>query len=293
MRIGPIGYLDYLIVFEACRSRLSDHYFRSRGNTLQILGAYDEKGWGQGILLYECRGNQTELCYLGVRQPGNGVGTALFNFLAEQEQAEGRKILLRANQNSESGRILSRMAEKRGFVLKDQVELFRAGPEVRPRWKAYMEKHGAAILKLLEEQGFQAVPFTEVGQRLWEQLQDVKSMEFDLSLDPVGVMNGRKGLFNREISYLSLKDGQPAAYCLVCQPDARHYVFEVISAAGRFQDTGVIFQPLALAIDKVVERSGWQVGFAMYQKNRKAMALSGRMMRSVISVRELQYNYEL
>lgn len=293
MRIASIGYLDYLIVFETCRSTLSDFYFRSRGAALRLLGAYDEKGMGQGILMYERGGVRTEICYLGVCRPGHGVGTQLFSFLVEQEKAAGRKILLRVNQNSDAGSILNHMAEKQGFVRKDQVELFRSGPEDIPRWKQYMERHGRAILGLLGGQGFTAVPFTEVSGKLWSQLQDIRHTEFDLSLNPVGVMNGYKGKFSREVSYLSLKEGQPAAYCLVCQPDALHYVFEVISAARRFQNTGVIFQPLAMAIDRVTELPFRQIAFAMYQKNRKAIALSGRMMRSIISTRELQYNYEL
>lgn len=293
MKIQSVGYLEYLIAYESCRSRMSDYFFRNRENTLRILGACDEDGEGQGLLLYERRGGWTEICWVGVRHPGQGVGTALLTFLIEQECSEGRHILLRAGHGSESGRILSHMAEKQGFSLKDKVELFRSGPEDIPRWKNYMEHHGTVILNFLKEQGFHAIPFTEVKGELWKTLKDRLSTDFDVSLDPLSVMNGRKGMFNREVSYLSVKDGEPAAYCLVCQPDAQDFVFEVISAADRFQNMGVILQPLALSIEKTVEYPFRQIGFAMYEKNRKAIALSKRMMKNFVSVREIQYNYEL
>ncbi|MGI6069857.1 MAG: hypothetical protein ACOYBE_05460 [Blautia sp.] len=290
-QIETVGYLDYLIVFESCRSPLGDYYFQNRGGTIRALGIRDQEGVGRGVLLYERMASQTEILYLSVRDKREGVGTALLTYLVKQEKEKGQTLLFRIQESGKYSDILKKMAGKQGFSVRDTVELFRSKKEDYPRWQTYMKRHGERILKLLDTQGFEAVSFLEIPSDVQEEIRNLKHMDFTGELDPVGVMDGRKGHFCKEISYISMKDGHPAAYCLVCRPDPLHYVFEIISAAAKYQDTGVIFQPFAMAVNKVGEYPYRQVGFAVYQTNKKAIALTGRMMSHLISTRELQYNY--
>lgn len=289
--VKPIGYLEYVIVFASCRTPLSDYYVKYRGERCQILGAYGEDYQGVGILIGELCFPVLEIWYVGTVKSGSGMGKALVQAaISMGRERSFQSLRMRINTSNSSYEALRGLAESCGFSSREEVELFHSDWEKRKEWQSYMNVHGNRMLDVLAEAGFRGIPFSQVPREQWEELS--KNPSFDDFLNPGDIFRGYKGSFCRELSYLSLYGQNPAAYCLVCRPDETSYVFEIISEAEEYQNTGVIFQAFALSANAVIQHPYRRVGFAMYRQNKKALALSGRLMRRIISGREVQYQYE-
>lgn len=291
-QVKRIGYLDYLIVFEAYRTPLSDFYVKNEPH-LQILGAYDATQRAGGLLL--CRFSGTLLEILCVK--GEKEGQDLERQLMEAAIEIGRdssmeKILLRVPQNNGKEEAFGSLVEELGFEMTGKETVFRSLKQDYGRWQKYMEQHGNKILRYLEKEGFRFLSFAEAPDKVLQKVRESRKRGFDPILEPNRILNGEKGRFCDKISYLSLKGEEVAAYCLVTQPSKLYYVFEIISAAAPYQNTGVIFQPFALSVKEVGNYPYQAVGFAMDQKNDRAIALSRRMMKSLVSVQNQEYHYE-
>lgn len=291
--IRKLTEVEYLILFEACRTPLSDYYLSEKGSAVTILGLWNRRGERAGILLYVTGNEVTEILYLGAVRPGEGTATALLGALAAEERQKGRKLLLRVNESHPRCGALRAIAEKQGFRLQDRVEIFRSRREDYGRWLAYMERHGNRILAFLEGQGFEAVPFASADPGLLARFLDRGDPEYDRGMDPAKIVQGQEAYFCREKSWLSVRDGRAAAYCLVCGHNENDYIFEILSARKEYQGTGVIFQPFAMSVRSVGETECGTIEFAMFEQNKRAIALSGRVMKHLISSRSVQYNYML
>lgn len=292
MEVRPTGVLEYFVAFSQCRTPLSDFYVNTAGTG--ILGAWDEEGnMGIGFLIYEQKGTFAEiLCLECIRQKTGTEERLLQEFLDLGKRESMETILFRLSRDSSWYPRLKELVEKNGFTVKEKLYLFRSYMEDYSRWKEYRRKHGERILRFLAEEGFQAMPFCEAPDGLLEEVIRDPDGRFDKMLDPARVIQGRKGPFHREISYLSVKEGHPAAYCLVTSPGREQCVFEIISAAEEYQNTGVVFQSFCLAMDALENRPYKRIAFAIAEENKKAVVLSKRIMKALIRHTNIQYNYE-
>ena len=229
-----IGCLDYLIVFRGLRTPLSDFYVNTQSADNRILGAYNEKKEGVGILIFGIEGEQAEILYIGANPKRQGTASELLHFFLDSMKEVGIKsVLWRICQSNSSFQEMEALAQKCDFHIKDTVKIFRSYKEDYSGWTEYMERHGDRIDRYLREEGFRPVSFAEASEEAIAEILDVSGDTFDDSLDPSRIICGQKGKFCREISYMSLKDGHPVAYCLVTQPGTEQYVFEIISTAKK------------------------------------------------------------
>lgn len=291
VEIREAGYLEYCIAFAALRTALADFYLRNQPDACGLLGAY-EGGRPRGYLLYRGADDSLEILQLQAEEEAEEISRALLLAAAEKGRKHGfSQVLFRLTEGRKNYEWMKGLLERTGFSIEARSEIFRSLPERKEAWRAYQEKHGRAVLGLLEEQGFVPVPFSQAPESAIAAICERRMGGFEGILNPGELLRGRKGRVCLDISYLSLKEGEPAAYCLVSQPDPDHYIFEIIAAAVKYQNTGVIFQPFACSSDQVSRRPYRSLEFCMYRDNRKAIALTGRMMKALISSRESQYSY--
>lgn len=293
MRTKAVGPLEYYIMFSRCRTPLSDFYVGTARMDIHILGAWGRKGEAAGFLLYEQKEGFAEILCLECTGSAAGAKERLLeDFLALGRKLSFERILFRLMADSAKYPELKDLVERNGFALKKKMYLFRSDKEGYLNWKSYRRQHGERMLRFLEEEGFRAMSFDEAPARMIREAACNPTGRFDKALDPAGIIGGKKGPFSPQISHLSVKDEELAAYCLVTNPGRGQYIFEVISAAEEYQDTGVIFQSFCLAADALENFPYKRIVFAMDEGNKKAMVLSKRIMKALIRHTGIQYNYE-
>lgn len=294
-RIRELNYLEYFFSFAGCRSALSDFYVDCYRDCAHILGASLSDGRPAGLLIWAGKQGTAELLYIFVPESERrrGTGKALVKFSQDQIRAEDGswEMTGRIQKDGPEYEGLKALYEGAGFSMEDQLKVFQAHMKDYPVWERYMEKHGRALERYLLEEGFSPVSFEEAPRRALDQILDMESGRFDRSLDPAPVLEGRKGDFRQDLSFLSVKDGQAAAYCLVTQPDAESIVYEIFSVAEEYRSCGVILQPFLNSMKELKKTKIRRIGFAVFASNSKALALTGRLMRNLISRTEIQYIY--
>lgn len=297
MAIRPVGYLEYMVAFAGCRMGLSDFYIKNQGAGCMVLGAFDECARGQGILIVRDTGNRAEIVYLNVKEEyrRRGIGRALLKNAADTARKNGgiTAVSCRLKEGHGFYAVFRHMLEKAGFVIVEETELFRSYREDYGTWTHYMERQGYAMEKLLNEEGYKPICFAQASKQAVKIIRDTNRNGFGTALDPNPILDGYKGKFCEQLSFVSLKEGKPAAYCLVCQPDERNLIYEMISVAERYRDTGVIFQPFAKSVNSLKDIPYHCVGFAMHKKNKKALALTRRLMCGLVSTSDTQYDFQL
>lgn len=294
--IRRLNYLEYLFGFSRCRSPLSDYYLDHCRETVNILGAFRQDGQEAGLILWAQERRKADLLYLYVL-PGErnkGIGGALLD-RAIHGDGKGdppEQMRCRISAGGDSFPVWKKLLESRHFFLDREMKIFQADMNRYPVWERYMEKHGKQLDWYLREEGFTPVSFQEAPLWAVEEIQHPGETGFDTSLDPVSILMGKKGDFRRDLSFLSLRDGRVASYCLVSQPDSTSIVYEIFSSARDYQYTGVILQPFLMSMNVLKNAGISRIGFAVYQDNGKALALTRRLMRGLISHTETQYHYQ-
>lgn len=293
--IRQLNYLEYLFGFSRCRSPLSDYYLDHCRETVSILGAFRQDGQESGLILWAQEKGKADLLYLYVlpEERNQGVGGALLDRVihGDGEANPPEQMRCRISASGESFPAWKKLLESRHFFPDREMKIFQADMSRYPVWERYMEKHGASLNRYLQEEGFTPVSFQEAPLWAVEEIQNPAKTGFDTSLDPAPVLLGQKGDFRRDLSFLSLREGRVASYCLVSQPDSTSIIYEIFSSARDYQYTGVILQPFLMSMNVLKNTGISRIGFAVYQDNGKALALTRRLMKGLISHTETQYHY--
>ncbi|MDR1472878.1 MAG: GNAT family N-acetyltransferase [Synergistaceae bacterium] len=182
-----------------------------------------------------------------------------------------------------------------GYVIADKVRIFRCEPggerDYRG-WEVYMAERGDRLVRWLEADGFSAVTFESAGDTVMKELYESGANEFGNDLDITPFLDGEGCNLLRSVSAVALKDGRPAAYCLVTGPDTVSAVFEQISVAKAYRNTGVLLMALAESMRRFKELGYTRAVYAIYERNTIALAFARKILRKMTSNEKAQYNFE-
>jgi hypothetical protein len=182
-----------------------------------------------------------------------------------------------------------------GYAVAGKVRIFRCAPggerDYRG-WEDYMAKRGDRLVRWLEADGFSAATFDGAGDAVMRELYESASNEFGNDLDITPFLNGEGCNLLTSVSSVALKDGRPAAYCLVTGPDAISAVFEQISVARPYRNTGALLMALAESMRRFKELGYTRAAYAIYENNAAALAFAGKILRRMTSNEKTQCNFE-
>ncbi|MDR3280633.1 MAG: hypothetical protein LBT23_08970 [Synergistaceae bacterium] len=181
---------------------------------------------------------------------------------------------------------------RKEYAITDKVRIFRCGEQDYRGWDEYMARTGGRLIRWLEEDGFSAVTFENAKDAVMTELRESASNEFGNNLEISPFLDGEGCNILRSVSSVALKEEHPVAYCLVTGPDVVSAVFEQISVAKAYKNTGVLLLTIAESMRRFKEFGYRRAAYAIYDSNTSALAFARKILYRMTSVEKIQLNFE-
>lgn len=275
------SYTDYLGLFGDYRTPHSDLAAKlaaENGGCILIL--MDEAG-PCGYLCLVSEGEASRLQYIFVLPGRRGAGHA--RRLLSHIMEDGTGLLrLSLPEQSEAFSPLCHLVLTMGFREIGSSVTFQSGTACGEElWSRLMEGKGRAYRQVLERMGFRACSFREAPRQHLDSLYDSGQNEYENSLDVRPFFEMKSKCLDLDLSFLALhrsEDGEKlAAYSLVTRPDAHSAVFEQMSAAKQFQNTGCVVLPVLYSMEAFYRLGLERAAYNMYEDNAGAHALRRKL----------------
>lgn len=294
VRLHKIGPVTYFSLFGQEKLTAADYYVRRGMDHLQIcqITARGRTEAAAGFLLASVREREAEVHYIYVFPEYRSRGIATQAMLRFEEQEEAELVTFRLPETLRYFFVMKKILEGLKYVQTEKVHLFGSTKNTEASWRAYLEKHGNRVMEWLEDQGFCAIPYAEAGEDLRKRLAEQARQGLYRPMDPRLLTSGAQGELLEEMSWLACRENVPAAYSFVIRADTKNVICEQIAACRSFQDQGVVFLAFARTVDSFYASGHERIGYAVYESNTRALALSRRMFRRICGTEKLQYHYE-
>lgn len=294
VRLHKIDPVTYFSLFGQERLTAADYYVRHGTDHLQIcqITACGLTEAAAGFLLASVREREAEVHYIYVFPEYRGRGVAAQAILRLEEQGDAELVTFRLPETLRYFFTMKKILEGLKYVQIEKVHLFGSTKDTEASWRAYLESHGNRVTAWLEDRGFYSIPYAEAGEDLRRALAEQARQGLYSPMDPRFLTGGRQGELLEELSWLACRGNVPAAYSFVIRADRKNVVCEQIAACRSCQDQGVVFLAFARMVDSFYASGYERMGYAVYETNPRALALSRRMFRRIRSTEKLQYHYE-
>jgi hypothetical protein len=168
-----------------------------------------------------------------------------------------------------------------GYAATSRARLVTCGEDGGPgyeNWERYMSERGERLVRWLTDMSFRAVSFEDAGRDVISTLRRSMFSEYANELDIVPFLDGENNRLLKSVSSVVLLDGNPVAYCLTTKPDDISVVFEQISAAKTYRNTGAVFLAIATSMRRFRELGYKRATYAIYESNPAASSFVKRIL---------------
>lgn len=291
-KITEATFTDYIFLFGESRSRLSDLSAKSALTTGGRIYMFWENERAVGYICLSSESGITKLLYGYTLEAERkkGVFSALLGYAAENMQ---RPIKVSITEEHRYFSAVSSACLKCGFEKGSVCKVFGGRSEDLIRWEEYMAGTGGKLCSMLERQGFSAVSFAEMSDKLISDVYLSGENDFKNELDVKPFFDDENRHLNRKMSYAVLKDGELAAYTLVSSPDSISAIFEHISASEKYMGSGCILLAFARSMEIFGKEGCRRAAYAMYENNDRANNFRRKLLGLITSSVKHSINYML
>jgi len=296
-RIIEGTYTDYICLFGDHRTAYADLCARaadSGSGALYIL--LDEKG-PCGYLAQTDEGDTDRIAQIFTVPERRGEGAAKL-LIAEALKRSDKELWINLTEDAAHFAPLDKLIRKAGFWVGNVSTSFRSGIEKDlSHWEKFMQKKGNRLCALIERLGFIAYSFSEAPAEFIDALYNSSYNEYGNRLDVRPFFDNEGRALDRDMSFLLVHAGEQgkklAAYSLIIRPDERSAVFEHLSAAPEFQNTGCIFLAVARSMEAFQKKGCNRAAYTVYADNKRAHAFSEKVFGrvTVSSHRTIHYMF--
>lgn len=268
VNVKRLNLLSYKILF-GDKSLLLDRYAARTTTHDVILGIFaGDLCVGAMVLLERSYGHAAmELSYITILEEyrGRGLGMQFVKAACEYVRNLGiHSISVHVNRGREHKELFDRCGFECSYKLRIiHCDVTEASQRI---WQAKKERLFDKMQKHLLHKGFQVTSFADACKEDIAQIVQNES-GFDPSLSPGEIIMGLKGRFLKEYSYLCMKDDKAAAVTLMLQADAESLVFQLISVAEPFKNTGALMLPVLKSMERIFSFEYKRVSYCIQNTN--------------------------
>lgn len=290
MKITDGSYLDYIFLFGEYRTAYTDICMKNSlfTNGHIYIAHCDNKA--VGYIITENSSDKISVSYaFTVPQKRNcGVFSLLLKYVSDISH---KTVDFRITENSDYYEIIKNSAEKIGFVSEFSCIVYSCKSEDFRNWEEYMQMTGNKFCDILIRQGFVTLSFSDLNEIQTEKLLSSCSNEFENQLDIRPYLENPNKCLDKNMSFITLKNNEIAAYTLVSCPDEISVVFEQISSAKRYISSGVIILPFSKAMESFKKHACKRASYAMYENNIHANAFRYKLLEKLTSEQKRSINF--
>lgn len=292
VKIFEGSYTDYLFIFGDSRTAYSDNAAKisiSSGGKIYIL-VTDNIPCGFLCAAREPEGTRIYYGFTEENYQKKGVFSKLLHYaVCNLQKPIKLNILFGHKYYSEVINICASL----GFIFKSSCNVYRCISEDFIRWEKYMETSGNKLYKYLEKHGYSCVSFAETDEMIYDMLYHSSENEFKNQLNVKAFFNNSNKNMNKDMSFVAVKDGKPAAYTLVSCPDSKSAVFEHISVSHSYAGSGCILMCFAKSMESFKKLDCKRALYAMYDENTHADSFRKKLLEHITSSVRRSENYIL
>ncbi|MDR0405025.1 MAG: GNAT family N-acetyltransferase [Oscillospiraceae bacterium] len=226
------------------------------------------------LLLQNLVGNSIELSYIFVKD-GNrskGYGNLLFDAALNWAHKLGKSLTFRLQDINNYKNILLHMLEKRSAKLIDMVCVYQhsVNDQSRAQWQEVTDKSFSKIRNLLLAQGFECKSFESAEPAILDKIYK-NNNNFDKKYDAAGIAKGHMGIFLPSYSFVSYKNGEPAAIVMTTESCEESAVVQLISAAKNYEKSGAVLISIMSLMEKIFNFKYKKIGYCVSSDNNKML----------------------
>lgn len=287
------SYMDYVFLFGDSRTIHTDLIVKEtlHGEDKWFLIAYkNEKP--AGYLCASREGRLVKVLYVYTQETlrGQGIFHALMEYLI---QSTKYTIMMNITQDNPYYHVVESVCHTLQFKEDSAYILYHSEVEKLSAWDDFMKEKGNALVKLLERWGFSAISLAESPKKIVEQLYNSKENQYQNLLDVRHFFDGENKFVNRELSFVAIKGGELAAYCLVTSRDGVSVVYEQFSVAEKYLGSGVILLPYAKSMEVCKSTGVKKACFAISETNRRSNLFYEKVLDRINTTKTKSINYIL
>lgn len=289
IRLKKLNALEQLIFLNMESNVLAAHIAgMMKYSKDQFLGIYmnDEPAGIVILLARNCPLDGISLEYFGLFERFRGKGYAaecIESVKAYAAQAGYQFLYTRLAASNKRNAILTALFQQTGFSVYEQAEIrkCRNNAESRRLWEETCRNYCDKIVPWLERQGFETTSFAETDTVRIESLLHNEA-HFDERYSISQIYHGAQGTFIPEGSFAVFRSGEPAAVTMLIEADASSVVFQLISAAGPYQNMGVVLLAIIKSMEWVLSSRFQQVSFCIFDYNEPMKRLSENIFNNMV-----------
>jgi len=228
-----------------------------------VVGAYRDGAPGGLAVLHIVNDTYVGLVNLAVLADhrGSGIGAALLGECIRRATESGRSVLRFWFQpESEFDYHLHNRLQSIGFAVQPQMmtTVIRVA-QSRNDWEAFVSGPGARKIAALTELGYSVVSFADASAELLENLYQRSGRSYPAFLDP---RLGEKTRLS-DSSFIAVRDGQPAAFCVMSSIDnGRTAVLDSLAATSEDRGSGAFLMCVVSAVHSLLAHGCNKIAYA-------------------------------
>ena len=239
--------------------------------------------------------NVIELSYIATEEGKRrkGYATRLVEHAGRYAKDIGLKLTARLRAGGENTDALKKILERAGFVKTDTAHIFRCSLDdpTELTWRQTMALFADKLCAWLERKGFSTVSFKDADPGLKESALKEQQSGFQSGYGHMMLAGGARGVFLEEYSFITAINGAPAALTMLIEGDAGSVIFQLITAAEKYQSAGVILLPIVHSMDKLFLSDYRTVYYCIFDSNERMHRLARQIFDNLTVKEVLQVCY--
>jgi GNAT superfamily N-acetyltransferase len=193
------------------------------------------------------------------------------------------------------GDVLDHLLSKAGFGAFSSASIARfttSDPNPHKEWDEFMKQRGGRICAGLARRGYHTLSFADADEKTISDLQIAVGKRFPSNLDPAKFLGNKEHRLVYDHSFITVKDGEPAAFVTATTLDDKSLTFQQLSAGFAYQGRGAFFLPLAAFIDKAISDQRYSmVSTTVSDNNSRMKVLLDGFLRPMAASVKTQNSY--
>lgn len=292
------SYRDYIFLFGKSRTAYSDLYAKKSAAEKRLYIMLEEN-FPAG---YICTTLENGVCfvhhaYTVPEKRRDGVFTALLKYLIGLE--DNSAIVIQGSANNGQSRLLMKICTALGFQSFSVNKTSRADWQSLCYWKEnffdkFMAERGNKYLEYFSRQGFKIYSFEDSPPEYLEQIYNSRENYFGNVFDVRKFFDGAdKNLLARDLSFLTVKNDEAAAYYLTIAPDKKNLIAEQTSVAKKYLNSGLLFPLINKFVAAICKRQFDNLAFAVYEDNLPARRFYEKFIGQLKTSNDFIYRFWL
>lgn len=285
------SYMDYVFLFGDSRTVYTDSMVKEALHSEEkwILIAWKD-GKPAGYLCAAGENGRLRVLYAYTRETlrGQGIFHALMVHLIQSTELP---VMINMTQENPYFPAMESVCHTLGFQEHSTYILYHAVAEKLSAWDDFMEEKGNSLVELLARWGFSAVSLAECPEEILKQLYDSKKSGFQNQLEVRPFFDNEYKFLNRELSFVAMKEGELAAYCLLTSRDGINVVYEQFSVAEKYLGSGVVLLPHVKSMEVFKKLGAKKACFAISETNKRSNLFNEKVMDRMVVSKTKSINY--